>query len=170
VFDIATAAVEGALAAGATYADARVMGRKIRNLSVQNGDVQSISISEDVGVGVRALVGSSWGFQATDLLTLAGAGEAGAQATAIAQASALVGGPPLALADVPVHRDEFRTHYDEHPLEVSADEQAGLLVESTRIMLEEPKVTIATGQLGFWDVESWLVSSQGHQIHQNLIH
>ena len=37
-------------------------------------------------------------------------------------------------------------------------------------MLEEPKVAIATGQLGFWDVEMWLVSSEGHRIHQNLVH
>lgn len=170
MFDVATAAVEGAIAAGATYADARVIGRKIRDISVQNGDVQSVSISEAIGVGVRALFGSSWGFQAIDRLTLADAGRAGAQATAIARASTHVPGPPLVLADVPIHQDEFRTHYDEHPLEMSAEEQAGLLVESTRIMLEEPQVAIATGQLGFWDVDSWLVSSQGHRIHQNLIH
>ncbi len=170
MFDIASAAVEGAIASGATYADARVIGRKIRDISVQNGDVQAISISEAIGVGVRALYGSSWGFQATDRLTLADAGRAGAQATAIARASTRVPGPPLVLADVPVHQDEFQTRYDEHPLEVSAEEQAGLLVESTRLMLEEPNVAIAIGQLGFWDVDSWLVSSQGHRIHQNLIH
>ncbi len=170
MFDIATAAVEGAIAAGATYADARVMGRRIRNISVQNGDVQAITTSEAIGVGVRSLVGSSWGFQSTDRLTLADASRAGAAATAIASASALVAGPALDLADVEVHQDEYATPVDEHPLDVSVEDQAGLLVEATRSMLTEPRVAIATGMLGFWDIESWLVSSQGHRIHQNLVH
>ncbi len=170
MFDIATAAVEGAIAAGATYADARVMGRRIRDISVQNGDVQSISLSETIGVGVRALVGSSWGFHATDQLTAAAARHSGAEAAAIAKASRRVPGPPLRLADIEVRQDDYRTPTEEHPFEVSAEEQAGLLVESTRIMLAEPKVSIATGQLGFWDVDSWLVSSEGHRIHQNLVH
>jgi TldD protein len=170
VFDVATAGVEGALAAGATYADARVMGRRIRDISVQNGNVRTISLNETIGVGIRALVGSSWGFHASDRLSLSEAGRAGARATAIAQASALVPGPPLVLADVEARVDTFRTEVEEHPFDVSPEEQAELLVESTRIMFEEPQVAIATGQLGFWDVETWLVSSEGHRIHQNLVH
>ena len=170
MFDVATAGVEGALAAGAGYADARVMGRRIRDISVQNGDVRSISLNETIGVGIRALVGASWGFQATDRLSVTDAGRAGAQATAIAQASARVPGPPLVLADVEAREDTFRTEVEEHPFDVSPEEQAGLLVESTRIMFEEPEVAIATGQLGFWDVEMWLVSSHGHRIYQNLVH
>ena len=59
----------------------------------------------------------------------------------------------MILADVEVHEDTFRTEVEEHPFEMSPEEQAELLVESTRIMFEEPKVAIATGQLGFWDVE-----------------
>jgi TldD protein len=74
------------------------------------------------------------------------------------------------LADVEARQDTFRTRVEEHPFDVSPEEQAELLVESTRIMCEEPKVAIATGQLGFWDVEMWLVSSEGHRIHQNLVH
>ena len=54
MFDIATAGVEGALAAGATYADARVMGRRIRDISVQNGEVRTISLNETIGVGLVA--------------------------------------------------------------------------------------------------------------------
>ena len=158
MFDIATAGVEGALAAGASYADARVMGRRIRDISVQNGDVQTISLNETIGVGIRALIGSSWGFQATDRLGVADAERAGAEATAIARASARVPGPPLALADVEARDDTFRTAVAEHPFDMSPEEQAELLIESTRTMIEEPKVAIATGQLGFWDVE---ISSSG---------
>ena len=71
MFDDATAAVEGALAAGAAYADARVVVRKQETISVQNQAVESIDRSEQAGVGIRALVGSSWGFFATADLSAA---------------------------------------------------------------------------------------------------
>lgn len=170
VFDIATAAVEGALAAGATYADARVTARRIRSISVQNTAVESVSTIEQAGVGVRALMGSSWGFFATDGLDTRSARSAGGRAAEIARASAAVPGPPLQLADVPVRQDHYQTPHVEHPFAVPINDQAELLIDSTRLMLEEPRVEFATGSLGFWDIETWLVSSQGHRIHQNLIH
>jgi TldD protein len=169
VFDVAQAAVEGALAAGAAYADARVTGRRTRGISVHNGVVQAVDTGEQIGVGVRALVGSSWGFFATDHLGPARARAAGEQATAIARASALVPGPDLVLSEVPVRQDSYRTPVEEHPFSVSVAEQADLLVEATTLMLEEPRVRVARGWLGFGDLDTWLVSSDGHRIHQNLV-
>jgi TldD protein len=169
VFDVAQAAVEGALAAGAAYADARVTGRRTRAISVHNGVVQAVDTGEQIGVGVRALVGSSWGFFATDHLGPARARAAGEQAAAIARASALVPGPDLVLSEVPVRQDSYRTPVEEHPFSVSVAEQADLLVEATTVMLEEPRVRVARGWLGFGDLEVWLVSSDGHRIHQNLV-
>ena len=60
--DIAKQAVEAALAAGATYADARVMEIRTEAMSARNGVVESLDREERAGVGVRALIGSSWGF------------------------------------------------------------------------------------------------------------
>lgn len=169
MFDIADAAVEGALAAGATYADARVTARTVRSIDVQNGDVEGISLGEDTGVGVRALIGSSWGFFATDDLTSAAARRAGERAAEIARASALVGGAPVELADVRVDTATWVTPYELHPLTVSMADQADLLVRSTAVMLEEPAVKVARGSLAFWDIHTWLVSSQGHRIDQTLV-
>ena len=61
-FDAATAAVQAALDAGARYADARVMHRRYESMSARNGEIEELDQAEDAGVGVRALVGSSWGF------------------------------------------------------------------------------------------------------------
>src|SRR5262245_51004029 len=99
MFDTAAAAVEGALAAGAEYADARVVAGRSQTLEALNGQVESLDQGESVGVGVRALIGSSWGFFAT--AELAGGRRAGEQAAAIARASATVPGAPMPLADVP---------------------------------------------------------------------
>ena len=65
MFDLATAAVEAALAAGARYADARIMIVRYESMSAKNGVVEGLTQTETAGIGVRALIGSSWGFQAT---------------------------------------------------------------------------------------------------------
>jgi TldD protein len=169
MYELADAAVEGALSAGAVYADARVTALTSRSISVQNADVETINLGEDVGVGVRALIGSSWGFFATDELNAAAARRAGERAAEIARASAQVGGAPIELADVRVDTATWVTPHDVHPMSVPMSEQADLLVSATATMLEEPDVALARGSLAFWDIHTWLVSSQGHRIDQTLV-
>jgi TldD protein len=50
MFDVAGAAVEGALAAGARYADARVMVMRTERMSVRNTIVEGLGQSESAGV------------------------------------------------------------------------------------------------------------------------
>ncbi|MET8067599.1 DNA gyrase modulator, partial [Micromonospora sp. NPDC005313] len=75
-FDAATAAVQAALDAGARYADARVMHRRYESMSARNGDIEELSQDESIGLGVRALVGSGWGFHAVPDLSDAAARDA----------------------------------------------------------------------------------------------
>src|SRR5919202_2575390 len=101
-FDAATAAVEAALAAGARYADARLVDRRHESMTARDGDVRSLSQTTSAGLGVRALVGSSWGFAALgDPAGDADARRTGERATAIASASAAVAAPPVQLVGVP---------------------------------------------------------------------
>jgi TldD protein len=169
VFDYAQTAVEGALAAGAGYADARVVIATTESIDVQNQVVESMDHTETAGVGVRALVGSSWGFYATADLTDAAAREAGVMAARIAEASATVPGPPVVLADVPVVTDEYTTPHVEDPLAVPLAEKVELLVDVTRTMQTVPGVAIARGNLTFWVTDKWFVSSQGHRVKQRLV-
>src|SRR6266545_4899722 len=87
-FDSATAAVEAALAAGARYADARVMYRRYESMSAQNGEVEELAQDENAGLGVRALVGSGWGFFAVPELADGAVRAAGERAGATARARA----------------------------------------------------------------------------------
>ena len=77
-FDAATAAVQAALDAGARYADARVMHKRNESMSARNGEIEELSQDETAGIGVRALVGSGWGFYAVPDLSDAAARAAGA--------------------------------------------------------------------------------------------
>ena len=169
MFEYAAAAVEGALAAGASYADARVMVSRDEQIVVQNQNVDNIARSEAAGVGVRALIGSSWGFYATADLTDAAARQAGAMAARIAEASASVSGPPLELADVPVEEAYYQTPVIEDPFAVSLAEKVDLLIEVTKEMQAVTGVALAKGEMRFYDTLKWFVSSQGHRIHQHIV-
>ena len=82
MFEYAEAAVKAALAAGAKYADARVMDRRHESMSARNGEIEGLTQEGSVGIGVRALIGSGWGFYSTANLTREAAHAAGAQAAA----------------------------------------------------------------------------------------
>jgi TldD protein len=167
MFDPAVAAVEGALAAGAEYADARVMVSRRQHLEALNETIESLEQSESAGVGVRALIGSSWGFFAT--ADAEDARQAGEAAAAIARASSSVPGPPLALADVPVVEASYETPHDENPFAVSLAEKADLIVGVTKTMQAVDGVALARAFLTAWDTEKYFVSSQGHRISQHLV-
>src|SRR5688500_17633564 len=92
-FDAASAAVQAALDAGARYADARVVHRRYESMAARNGEIEELAQVEDAGIGVRALVGGSWGFYAVPDLSDAAARDAGARAARIAAASGRVPGP-----------------------------------------------------------------------------
>jgi TldD protein len=169
MFDLATAAVDAAVAAGATYADARVMIIRQEGGSARNRVLEELAHTETAGIGVRALVGSAWGFQATAALTDADARAAGAHAVAVARASALVSGPPMQLAAAPVVDTSWSSTWTEHPLDdVTVGERIDLLIEATGAALDAG-VQQAHANYRAWDTEKWFVSSEGSRIAQRIV-
>jgi TldD protein len=164
-FDAATVAMEAALAAGARYADARVVHRRAESMAARNSEVEDLSQLESSGLGVRALVGSSWGFHATPELD--NAADAGRRAAATAHASASVPGPAVDLVDVPVRQDAWTNPCQVDPAEVPLSDKGDLLVATTRLMTEHG-ADLAEAGYTTWDTTTWLVSSQGHRIEQRI--
>jgi TldD protein len=166
-FDAATAAVEAALAAGARYADARVMHRRYESMNARNGEIEELTQDEDAGIGVRALVGSSWGFFAVPDLTDAAARKAGATASAIAKASAGVPGPAVDLVAVTARVDSWASTCEVDPLAVALSDKGDLLAGATA---ESHKhgADVAEGIYQIWDTRKWFVSSEGHRIDQHI--
>jgi len=168
MFEYADAAVEAALAAGARYADARVMDRRHESMNARDGEVEGLTQESSVGIGVRALIGSGWGFYATADLSIETATAAGARAAAIARASASVAGPDLELASVEVRQDSWSNAVVEDPLTVPLAEKGDLLVAATRTM-KEHGADVALAGYDAWDTTKWLVSSEGHRIDQHIV-
>jgi TldD protein len=166
-FDVATAAVEAALAAGARYADARVMHRRSESMSARNGDIEELTADEDAGVGVRALVGSSWGFYAVPDLSGAASRRAAETATAIARASARVPGPEVDLVHASAVVDSWASACELDPLSVALSDKGDLLVSATAES-HAAGADIAEGLYQIWDTRKWFVSSEGHRIDQHV--
>ena len=168
-FDAATAAVEAALAAGARYADARVMHRRYESMTARNGDVEELSQDEDAGIGVRALVGSSWGFFAVPDLSDAAARAAGGRATAIAAASAAGARrrrstwcPVAAVSAVLGQRLRGR------PARRAAVRQGRPAGAARPRTMPRAGADLAEGLYQIWDTRKWFVSSEGHRIDQHI--
>ncbi|HEY2672481.1 MAG TPA: TldD/PmbA family protein [Rugosimonospora sp.] len=166
-FDVASAAVEAALAAGARYADARVMHRRYESMTARNGDIEELGQNENAGIGVRALVGSGWGFFAVPDLADAAARAAGEQAAAIAAASATVAGPAADLVPVPVESGSWSSECLVDPLSVALSDKGDLLVGATAEARKQG-ADVAEGEYQIWDTRKWFVSSEGHRIDQHI--
>ncbi len=167
MMDVAVAAVEAALAAGARYADARVMTVSAESMHAPNGDIESLRQAERAGVGVRALMGSSWGFAATTELSVIGARRAGEQAAVTSRASARVPGPPLDMPPVPAVTDHWENDCLEDPLSVSLSEKGDLLVALTLAALSSG-AQLGRANYRIWDTSKWLATSEGSRISQRI--
>ena len=166
--DVAIAAVEAALAAGAEYADARVMEIRTEAMAARNGVVESLDRQDRAGVGVRALVGSSWGFFAVPDVGSAAARRAGEQATAVARASALVPGKALELTPQAPTTGHWESDCREDPWSVGLAEKGDLLEGVTRTMREHG-ADIAEASHRVWDTRKWFVSSEGTRVDQHIV-
>ena len=167
MYDLATAAVEAALAAGARYADARAQETREESMAARNGVVESLDRGATAGIGVRALIGSSWGFFAVPEATPAGARRAGIQAAAVARASASVPGAPLELAPVTPAQGSWASECRVDPWDVTLAEKGDLLEGATRAMLSHG-ADVAEAFCHAWDTRKWLVTSEGTRVDQHI--
>jgi len=168
MYDLSTAAVEAALSAGARYADARAMEMRSEAMAARNGVVESLDREQRAGIGVRALIGSSWGFFAVPEASPTAARQAGEQAAAVARASTLVPGKPLELAPVPPATGSWTSDCREDPWTVSLAEKGDLLEGVTRTMAEHG-ANVAEADYNAWETRKWLVSSEGHRVDQHIV-
>jgi TldD protein len=162
-FEEASRAVQAALDAGARYADARVMIRRSESMTARDGDVEDLASIESAGLGVRALVGSSWGFYADPDLSEA----AGRRAAQIAAASGLVPGPEIDLVPSAPIEASWAGECVIDPFAVPLSTKGDLLVAATAAA-KEAGADLAEAGYQIWDTRKWFVSSEGHRIDQHI--
>ncbi len=60
--DVIKRALAAATKAGASYADVRIVRMRNENITTREDRIESVSSSEEYGVGVRVIAGGAWGF------------------------------------------------------------------------------------------------------------
>ncbi|MDP9020597.1 MAG: TldD/PmbA family protein, partial [Actinomycetota bacterium] len=167
---LARRAVEVAVAAGATYADARLLDLDEQHLAVRNGEVEGVGVSSSAGVGVRVLVHGCWGFAAAGVPEPAEVEAAARLAVEVAESGRALQRSPVRLADLEPMQDRWETPVDEDPFTVPLDDKLDLLVRATRAMLDVPGTSVATGGFHAWRRRSLFVSSEGTTVGQAIVH
>jgi TldD protein len=160
-------AIETALAAGASYADVRLVRQRGESITVKNGAVEALSSNADEGIGVRVIAQGAWGFACTNSHDIKEIEACAREAVRIARASARTQNEPVVLSESePVHA-KWRSNLKQDPFEVPLEEKISLLKDADAIMRRFPKVRVAEGRMEFLEEEKWFLSSEGHEIEQH---
>ncbi|HEY3398423.1 MAG TPA: TldD/PmbA family protein [Armatimonadota bacterium] len=162
-------AVEAALQAGASYADARFVSEQHEDLHVKNGAVEALSSGTDQGLGIRVLADGAWGFAATSSLTPADIEAAAQLAVRLARASAPTLPQPVRLSPVEPAAGRFLATARVNPFDVPLEERIDLLVDCDKLMREAAAVQIREGTLEMRREEKYFESSEGAQIYQERV-
>jgi TldD protein len=169
VRDLAERALDAATAAGASYADVRVVTRETEVVEVRNGRLVGVDRDDDEGIGVRVVVDGAWGFAGVDQLEGGAVEEAAHRAVRIARASARVGGPAVRLAPVPVVVDTYSTPVAIDPFAVTAAEKADLLLRVDEGMARVPGIRVRSASTEVVRERRLFASSEGSRIDQTLV-
>jgi TldD protein len=164
--DWANWALDTAKRRGATYADARVMDIRSREISTKNGEVGTLAQTESLGIGVRVIASGAWGFSSTDRLTREGVQACAAEAVAIAKASALAKREDVALAPEGSYVDTWQNPFLKDPFRIPVERQIDLLLAADKEMRRVKGVTVAEGSMSFRRIEQLFASTAGSAIHQ----
>lgn len=164
--DYAQWALDAATARGASYADARVVAVRVRELSTKNGQVGTLNETESFGIGVRVIADGAWGFAATDRLSRREIEACAAAAVAIAHASALVKRHDLVLAREQAYVDTWQSPFVKDPFRIPVERQIALLLEADAEMRRVAGVTLTETSLVFCRHEQWFASTLGSRIYQ----
>ncbi len=163
-------ALDSAAAAGAAYADVRVVESDSESLSVKGPIIESLDRSTSVGVGVRVLVAGAWGYAASAAVDPAAIPGLARRAVAVGEASATLTRAPVQLVPEPVHRAAWSTPFELDPFSVSIEDKAATLTSAARAIEDVPGVKFGRGTMDLLRQRVLFASSEGARIDQTILH
>jgi TldD protein len=162
-------AVEAALAAGATYADARAVRRRAQHVATKNGRVETLNDAESEGIGVRVLVDGAWGFASDRRLEDAGATEAARRACAFARAAgARSGRGARPLVPLEPRQGTYRTPFEQDPFAIALSEKVDLCLRAEAALAHDD-VTLTKALVTALLEHKFFVSSEGAEIEHERV-
>jgi TldD protein len=169
VEDLAMEALNAAKDSGASYADVRIGRYRRQGINTRERQVTNVSDSESYGLGVRAIVGGSWGFAATSTMTKEGVVAAAKEAARLARAARSVQKRPVELAPAPPVKGTWKTPITRDPLDVPIEEKVALLLAANEAALAVPKVRFVNSGLQLLREEKTLATTDGTLVTQTFV-
>ena len=163
--DLCAAALDAASAAGADYADARIVLKRDQFVATKNGRVDRMTDAESEGIGVRVLVNGAWGFACDRRLTDEGARNAATRACTFARAAA--GRHSRALAPVEPRQGRHESRVERDPFAVSLADKVDLCLRADAALQGED-VIVRQVMVRARREHKLLLSSEGTEVEQIL--
>jgi TldD protein len=151
------------------YADVRYERILHESLVVEDNRVKSISLTESAGVGIRVLLGGSWGFASTPHLSAQALARALTQALEIANASAAINKRPLRLATVEPRTARHQSAWEIDPFEVPLAKKLDYLFWASSLLAGTPAIKRATAHMDFSKCTKLFLSTDGARLEQAFI-
>ncbi|MBA2447545.1 MAG: TldD/PmbA family protein, partial [Chloroflexi bacterium] len=167
--DFTDRALDGATAAGASYADVRVEQSERQMVSVKNGRPNGIGDSETRGFGVRVLVDGAWGFASSSRLEGPEIDRVARLAVEVARASgrarreAVDLGPPIRSVGT------YHTAVQQDPFAVSLDDKLAVLLSADAEMRTVQGVSVTEASFECLRIRKLLATSEGTFVEQVLV-
>ncbi len=166
--DFATVII-GMLEGKVNYGDVRIVRKLEEFIFVKNGVVESISFTEDMGFGVRVMIGGFWGFASSNDMNILSAEKVVKRAIEIAEASSIAGGRPMRLAPNDPYIDTYSTPYQKDPFKVPTTDKIDLLMKVDKILAEEKAVRLRTLSTVSFKTHKVFASTEGSVIEQEIV-
>src|SRR5262249_50940210 len=126
--DLVLLALDAVKSAGASYADARITHVNSEVVAARERQITNVSKGETYGIGIRALVGGSWGFAATHDLGKDAIAQTAKNAAAIAAANDKINPVKTTLAPIKRIPDgRWITPHEIDPFTIPVEQKADLL-------------------------------------------
>lgn len=164
--DLALSALDAATGPEVSYADARAIEIRDRQIATKNGKVGHASNNESMGIGIRVLAGGCWGFAATDDLTPSGIVAAAALAREIAQASTAARKEDVVLAPEQKYEVTWVSPCRTDPFSIPVDQQLATLLAVDAELRRVDGINLAEAAMHFERRRQVFASTLGSMIDQ----
>jgi TldD protein len=169
--ELARYALDLAQRRGAEYCDVRIVKTTHQFLEVKNNRPETISTTENTGMGIRVLVDGAWGFAGNPDLKKTKVGIAVERAFDIAKASAGVVGTygRIVLSKLAPVRASWHTPIEIDPFSVPINTKLDTLLAADKNMRSVKGIKVSTASMDLYKQEKFFVSTEGSEIEQTII-
>ena len=168
--ELLSLAMDVARGEGADYADGRVIRTQFEAVGAREQMITQVQSTDSYGINVRALVGGSWGFTATQIFTRDAVANIAREAVAIARANNDVAPSTTVLAPVDIFPDaDWVTPHSIDPFTIPIEDKAALLLRVNEEALRVNNIRFSSSSILSVKEERLLATTEGSVVRQTLM-